>query len=119
MARFTSHTLTEQEALFHQLDSRPPNAPLLDLQEYALGTVCAAVPITAGPNAECVALSIPVPDPLRLGQAARILQSEAAAVLLALIVAGSTTPTTGEDSDGTAPRPGAAGRENTLLSPTA
>lgn len=106
LTRFTAHTLTSQQDLFHQLDTRPPNAPLLDLQEYALGTVCAAVPITAGPNAECVALSIPVPDPGRLKQAARILQSEAAAVLLALIVAGSTQPT--------ARKP-----EDTLLSPTA
>ncbi|MFF8266690.1 IclR family transcriptional regulator C-terminal domain-containing protein [Streptomyces sp. NPDC016562] len=92
LTRFTPHTLTTHQDLFHQLDTRPPNAPLLDLQEYALGTVCAAVPITAGPNAECVALSIPVPDPGRLKQAARILQGEAAAVLLALIVAGSTHP---------------------------
>lgn len=106
LTRFTSHTLTSQQDLFHQLDARPPNAPLLDLQEYAVGTVCAAVPITAGPNAECVALSIPVPDPGRLKQAARILQSEAAAVLLALIVAGSTPST--------ARRP-----EDTVLSPTA
>ncbi|MEU9163531.1 IclR family transcriptional regulator C-terminal domain-containing protein [Streptomyces sp. NPDC048424] len=106
LTRFTAHTLTCQQALFHQLDARPPNAPLLDLQEYALGTVCAAVPITAGPNAECVALSIPVPDSGRLKQAARILQSEAAAVLLALIVAGSTQPT--------ARKP-----EDTVLSPTA
>lgn len=106
LTRFTPHTLTGEQDLFHQLDDRPPNAPLLDLQEYALGTVCAAVPITAGPNAECVALSIPVPDPGRLKQAARILQSEAAAVLLALIVADSTPST--------ARRP-----EDTLLSPTA
>ncbi|GGS30453.1 hypothetical protein Snoj_33780 [Streptomyces nojiriensis] len=106
LTRFTPHTLTSQQDLFHQLDDRPPNTPLLDLQEYAIGTVCAAVPITAGPKAECVALSIPVPDPGRLKQAARLLQSEAAAVLLALIVAGSTPPT--------ARRP-----EDTLLSPTA
>ncbi|MFE9478956.1 IclR family transcriptional regulator C-terminal domain-containing protein [Streptomyces spororaveus] len=106
LTRFTPHTLTSQQDLFHQLDHRPPNAPLLDLQEYAIGTVCAAVPITAGPNAECVALSIPVPDPGRLKQAARILQSEAAAVLLALIVAGSNRDP--------AHRP-----EDTMLSPTA
>ncbi|KIF02864.1 IclR family transcriptional regulator, partial [Streptomyces sp. RSD-27] len=82
MSRFTSHTVTSQAALFHQLDTRRPNTPLLDFQEYAVGTVCAAVPITSGPNAECVALSIPAADPARLRQAARILQSEAAAVLL-------------------------------------
>ncbi|MER7463122.1 IclR family transcriptional regulator C-terminal domain-containing protein [Streptomyces sp. NPDC097981] len=89
-ARFTAHTITRQDHLFRQLDTRRPGAPLLDLQEYALGTVCAALPITSGPDAECLALSIPAPDPHRLGQAARMLQSEAAAVLLALIVAGST-----------------------------
>ncbi|WP_327285916.1 IclR family transcriptional regulator [Streptomyces sp. NBC_01205] len=88
-ARFTTHTITRQDDLFRQLDARGPGAPLLDLQEYAMGTVCAAVPITSGANAECLALSIPAPDPHRLVQAARILQSEAAAVLLALIVAGS------------------------------
>ncbi|MET9962302.1 IclR family transcriptional regulator C-terminal domain-containing protein [Streptomyces sp. NPDC006326] len=95
MERFTPHTLTSERTLFHQLDVRLPNDPLLDLQEYAMGTVCAAVPITAGPNAECVALSMPAPDPHRLKQAARILQSEAAAVLLALIVTGGSvlTPT--------------------------
>ncbi|GAA3373459.1 hypothetical protein GCM10017750_02910 [Streptomyces racemochromogenes] len=92
MSKLTPHTIGSERALFHQLDARGPGAPLLDLQEYALGTVCAAVPITSGPNAECVALSIPVPDPGRLKQAARILQSEAAAVLLALIVAGSAQP---------------------------
>lgn len=111
-SRFTHHTLTSRRALFHQLDTRPPHAPLLDLQEYALGTLCAAVPITAGPNPECLALSIPVPDPGRLKQAARILQSEAAAVLLALIVAGSArTPAADPPRDapgGTAQNDGAA-----------
>ncbi|KPI17548.1 transcriptional regulator, IclR family [Actinobacteria bacterium OV450] len=92
-ARFTAHTIIRQDDLVRQLDARRPGAPLLDLQEYAMGTVCAAVPITSGPNAECLALSIPAPDPHRLVQAARILRSEAAAVLLALIVAGSAPGT--------------------------
>ncbi|WP_051806728.1 IclR family transcriptional regulator domain-containing protein [Streptomyces sp. NRRL F-2664] len=92
LTAFTTRTITSERVLFQQFDARPPHTPLLDLQEYALGTVCAAVPITAGLNPECVALSIPVPDPGRLKQAARILQSEAAGVLLGLIVAGSTRP---------------------------
>ncbi|MCX4545923.1 IclR family transcriptional regulator C-terminal domain-containing protein [Streptomyces sp. NBC_01565] len=93
--RLTEHTLASEQALFQQLDNRRPNAPLLDLQEYAIGTVCAAVPLTSGPNAECVALSLPGPDPHRLRQAARVLQNEAAAVLLALLVSGSApTPLT-------------------------
>ncbi|GAA3061858.1 hypothetical protein GCM10020254_02130 [Streptomyces goshikiensis] len=87
--RLTEHTLASEQALFRQLDDRRPNAPLLDLREYAIGTVCAAVPLTSGPNAECVALSLPGPDPRRLRQAARVLQNEAAAVLLALLVSGT------------------------------
>ncbi|MFE2146283.1 hypothetical protein ACFXA3_31915, partial [Streptomyces sp. NPDC059456] len=86
-------TITRRDDLFRQLDTRLPGAPLLDLQEYAMGTVCAAVPITSGPDAECLALSIPAPERHRLVQAARILRSEAAAVLLALIVAGSAPGT--------------------------
>lgn len=117
LTRFTAHTLGTPGALFQQLDGRMPSAPLLDLQEYALGTLCAAVPITAGPNAECVALSIPATDPRRLRQAARILQSEAAAVLIALIVAGGAHPgpriTAPEGGNGP------AGLSSGLLSPTA
>ncbi|WP_219671177.1 IclR family transcriptional regulator [Streptomyces bambusae] len=89
--RFTEHTVDTEQALCHELDTRPPGVPLFDLQEYALGTVCAAVPIRSGPNPECVALSLPDPDLRRLGRAARILQSEAAAVLLALLVTGSAS----------------------------
>ncbi|MEV0416436.1 IclR family transcriptional regulator C-terminal domain-containing protein [Streptomyces sp. NPDC050448] len=105
---FTAHTITRQEDLFRQLDTRRPGSALLDLQEYALGTVCAAVPITSGPNAECLALSIPAPDPYRLAQAARILQTEAAAVLLALIVAGTGpgTPRTAPQREEGAGEPG-------------
>lgn len=110
-ARFTAHTITRQDELFRQLDTRRPGAPLLDLQEYAMGTVCAAVPITSGPNAECLALSIPAPDPHRLVQAARILQSEAAAVLLALIV-GGTGPGTSRTA---AEREEAAGEPGSIL----
>ncbi|UUU45203.1 IclR family transcriptional regulator [Streptomyces sp. NBC_00162] len=92
MEAFTPHTITSPEVLFTELDTRHPGEPLLDLQEYALGTVCAAVPIRTGPEPECVALSLPSPDPHKLQQAARVLRNEAIAVLLALLV-GGTHPT--------------------------
>ncbi|MFE7093033.1 MULTISPECIES: IclR family transcriptional regulator domain-containing protein [Streptomyces] len=92
MEAFTPHTITNPQVLFTELDTRPPGEPLLDLQEYALGTVCAAVPIPTGTEPECVALSLPTPDPHKLQQAARVLRNEAIAVLLALLV-GGTTPT--------------------------
>ncbi|MFF4371474.1 IclR family transcriptional regulator C-terminal domain-containing protein [Streptomyces sp. NPDC001594] len=53
MEAFTPHTITSQEELFAELDTRDPGEPLLDLQEYALGTVCAAVPIRTGTDPEC------------------------------------------------------------------
>nr|WP_308369319.1 MULTISPECIES: hypothetical protein [unclassified Streptomyces] len=81
--------MTSQEVLFAELDTRHPGEPLLDLQEYALGTVCAAVPVRTGQEPECVALSLPSPHPDRLWQAAHVLRNEAIAVLLALLVAGS------------------------------
>lgn len=92
MEAFTPHTITSPEVLFTELDTRHPGEPLLDLQEYALGTVCAAVPIRTGTEPECVALSLPSPDPHKLQQAAHVLRNEAIAVLLALLV-GGTSPT--------------------------
>lgn len=95
---FAPRTLGGRAALFHQLDARCPDEPLPDLRGYTPVTVRAAVPIAAGPHARCVALSIPVPDPGRPEWADRILRSEAAAVLLALLVAGSAPRTTGAES---------------------
>ncbi|MGW9374145.1 IclR family transcriptional regulator [Streptomyces xanthophaeus] len=89
MEAFTPHTITSPDVLFTELDTRHPGEPLLDLQEYTLGTVCAAVPIRTGTEPECVALSLPSPDPHKLQQAARVLRNEAIAVLLALLVGGS------------------------------
>ncbi|MFE0510324.1 SDR family oxidoreductase, partial [Streptomyces sp. NPDC058964] len=53
-----------------RLESQPPTVPVLDLQEYAVGTVCAAVPITAGSAVGCLALSLPVEHAHRLRRAA-------------------------------------------------
>lgn len=89
-ARLTSRTITSERALFHQLDTRPLENPVLDLQEYSMGTVCAAIPITKGLTPECVALSLPVQHAHRLRMAARILQDEAAAVLLGILIAGTS-----------------------------
>ncbi|WP_424215309.1 IclR family transcriptional regulator [Streptomyces sp. BI20] len=88
VCRFTRHTITDERALLRHLDTRSPRAPVLDLQEYALGTLCAAVPLRSGPAAECLALSLPLSRAHRLGDAAGLLQGEAAAVLLALLLAG-------------------------------
>ncbi|MFB7916611.1 IclR family transcriptional regulator [Streptomyces sp. NPDC056061] len=82
--RLTSRTITDEKALFSRLDSQPATVPMLDLQEYAVGTVCAAVPLTAGASAGCLALSLPIQDAYRLREAADTLNRQAAPVLLSL-----------------------------------
>ncbi|MFB7511051.1 IclR family transcriptional regulator [Streptomyces broussonetiae] len=84
MARLTSRTITSDKLLLSRLESQPPTVPVLDLQEYAIGTVCAAVPITAGSSVGCLALSLPVEHAHRLKQAAEALNRSAAPVLLSL-----------------------------------
>ncbi|MER5911649.1 IclR family transcriptional regulator C-terminal domain-containing protein [Streptomyces sp. NPDC001982] len=86
MARLTSRTITSDKLLLSRLDSQPATVPVLDLQEYAIGTVCAAVPITAGSSVGCLALSLPVEDAHRLKQAADALNRNAAPVLLSLAI---------------------------------
>ncbi|MEU8886796.1 IclR family transcriptional regulator C-terminal domain-containing protein [Streptomyces sp. NPDC048442] len=83
-ARLTSRTITSERVLFSKLDSQPPTVPVLDLQEYALGTVCAAVPLTAGAAVGCLALSLPVEHAHRLRQAADALNRRATPMALSL-----------------------------------
>ncbi|MFI2432413.1 IclR family transcriptional regulator [Streptomyces sp. NPDC018693] len=86
MARLTSRTITSDKLLLSRLEAQPPTVPVLDLQEYAIGTVCAAVPITAGSSVGCLALSLPVEHAHRLRQAADALNRNAAPVLLSLAI---------------------------------
>ncbi|MEU3185837.1 IclR family transcriptional regulator C-terminal domain-containing protein [Streptomyces sp. NPDC006923] len=86
IARFTSRTITSERLLFSRLDSQPPTVPVLDLQEYAVGTVCAAVPLTAGAATGCLALSLPVEHAHRLRSAADTLNRGAAPVALSLTI---------------------------------
>ncbi|MFI9718108.1 IclR family transcriptional regulator [Streptomyces sp. NPDC052396] len=85
-ARFTSRTITSEKALLRRLESQPATVPVLDLQEYALGTVCAAVPITAGSAVGSLALSLPLTDAHRLREAADTLNRHAAPMLLSLVL---------------------------------
>jgi DNA-binding IclR family transcriptional regulator len=83
-ARLTSRTITSERVLFSKLDGQPPTVPVLDLQEYALGTVCAAVPLTAGAAVGCLALSLPIEHAHRLRQAADALNRRATPMALSL-----------------------------------
>ncbi|WP_328582095.1 IclR family transcriptional regulator [Streptomyces sp. NBC_00370] len=84
IARLTSRTVTNERQLFSRLDAQPATVPVLDLQEYAVGTVCAAVPLSAGAAVGCLALSLPVEHAHRLRAAAETLNRRAAPVALSL-----------------------------------
>lgn len=86
MSRLTSRTITSDKLLLSRLETQPPTVPHLDLQEYAVGTVCAAVPITAGSSVGCLALSLPVDQAHRLRQATDRLNRGAAPLLLSLAI---------------------------------
>ncbi|MFD3439584.1 MULTISPECIES: IclR family transcriptional regulator [unclassified Streptomyces] len=86
ITRLTSRTITSEKLLFSKLDSQPPTVPILDLQEYAVGTVCAAVPLTAGSAVGCLALSMPIEHAHRLRSAADTLNRRAAPVVLSLAI---------------------------------
>ncbi|WP_328317632.1 IclR family transcriptional regulator [Streptomyces sp. NBC_00388] len=86
IARLTSKTITNERVLFSKLDSQPATVPVLDIQEYAVGTVCAAVPLTAGSTVGCLALSLPIEHAHRLRAAADSLNRQAAPVVLSLAI---------------------------------
>lgn len=86
IARLTSRTITDEKLLLTRLDGHPATVPMLDLQEYAVGTVCAAVPVTAGTTAGCLALSMPVAQAFRLREAAEVLSRRAAPLLLSMAI---------------------------------
>ncbi|MEU3522901.1 IclR family transcriptional regulator C-terminal domain-containing protein [Streptomyces sp. NPDC038707] len=72
----TPYTVRDDDALLRRLARTRRMAPTVERQEYAVGTVCAAVPITVGTTAATLAISLPADQADRLLPAARRLQTE-------------------------------------------
>ncbi|KPI07747.1 transcriptional regulator, IclR family [Actinobacteria bacterium OK074] len=72
----TPYSVRDARVLLGRLDRVRRMEPVLERQEYALGTVCAAVPITVGATAATMAISLPGHQADRLLPAARQLQDE-------------------------------------------
>ncbi|WP_425264737.1 helix-turn-helix domain-containing protein [Streptomyces incarnatus] len=72
----TPYTVRDNDALLRRLARMPRMEPVVERQEYALGTVCAAVPITVGTTVATMAMSLPVHQADRLLPAAYRLQTE-------------------------------------------
>ncbi|MGP4043430.1 IclR family transcriptional regulator [Streptomyces sp. 2A115] len=82
----TPYTVRDGHALLQRLQSTGRMQPVIERQEYALGTVCAAIPITAGTTAATMAISLPLRQADRLLPAARRLQSEIGRLLGTLAI---------------------------------
>jgi DNA-binding IclR family transcriptional regulator len=72
----TPYSVPDRGALLERLGSLGRMEPVLEREEYVLGTVCAAVPITVGPIAAAMAISIPFHQQERLLPTAERLRRE-------------------------------------------
>nr|WP_269451016.1 IclR family transcriptional regulator C-terminal domain-containing protein [Streptomyces davaonensis] len=72
----TPYTVGDDRSLLRRLDRMERMELVTERQEYALGTVCAAIPITVGTTAATMAISLPSHQADRLLAAARQLQTE-------------------------------------------
>ncbi|MET8575538.1 helix-turn-helix domain-containing protein [Streptomyces sp. NPDC005012] len=72
----TRYTVEDEPVLLRRLAAGRHGEPVIERQEYALGTVCAAIPIRIGTLVATVAVSLPVQQADHLLPAARRLQAE-------------------------------------------
>ncbi|WP_435879109.1 IclR family transcriptional regulator [Streptomyces tuirus] len=77
----TPYTVRDNHSLLRRLERIRRMEPVTERQEYALGTVCAAIPLTLGTTAATMAISLPAHQADRLLPAARELQAEIGALL--------------------------------------
>ncbi|WP_282694981.1 helix-turn-helix domain-containing protein [Streptomyces sp. CC208A] len=72
----TPYTVRNRQALLERLGGLGRMEPLVERQEYALGTVCAAIPLTVGSTAATLAISLPLHQEERLLPAVERLRTE-------------------------------------------
>ncbi|WP_441251101.1 IclR family transcriptional regulator [Kitasatospora sp. McL0602] len=82
----TRSTFTDRAVLLRRLASAEPTRPVLEQQEYLLGTVCAAVPITVGSVVATMAVSLPLAQAARLPDVAERLWSRVGAMAPAFVL---------------------------------
>ncbi|MFH8472180.1 IclR family transcriptional regulator [Streptomyces sp. NPDC018000] len=81
----TRYSVRDRPAFLERLRSLERMEPVIERQEYALGTVCAAIPITAGFTAAAMAISVPLEQEERLLPAVEQLRGEVASLLRSFV----------------------------------
>ncbi|MCT9090403.1 helix-turn-helix domain-containing protein [Streptomyces sp. ASQP_92] len=74
----TPYTVRDRRALTERLATTQRMQPVVERQEYALGTVCAAIPVRAGSSVATVAISVPLHQQERLLPTIERLRGEVA-----------------------------------------
>ncbi|MFD4257004.1 IclR family transcriptional regulator [Streptomyces sp. NPDC058534] len=82
----TPYTVRDGNALLRRLERMGRTTPVTERQAYALGTVCAAIPITVGTTVATMAVSLPLHQADRLLPAAERLQDEVGRLLGSLAI---------------------------------
>ncbi|WP_336621079.1 IclR family transcriptional regulator C-terminal domain-containing protein [Streptomyces sp. DH24] len=82
----TPYTVRDSHSLLRRLERLRRMEPVYERQEYALGTVCAAVPITVATTAATMAISMPVHQADRLLPTTQRLQRELGRLLGSLAI---------------------------------
>ncbi|MFJ5224285.1 IclR family transcriptional regulator [Streptomyces sp. NPDC088400] len=80
----TPYSVPDRSALLERIGSLGRIEPVVERQEYVLGTVCAAVPITVGSTAAAMAISVPFHQQERLLPAIHWLRREIGSLLSSL-----------------------------------
>lgn len=77
----TPYTVPDLRSLEHRIGALGRTQPVTERQEYALGTICAAIPLTVGDTAATMAISLPLHHEDRLLCVVDRLRSEVGALL--------------------------------------
>ncbi|MGW3323401.1 IclR family transcriptional regulator [Streptomyces virginiae] len=80
----TPYTVRDLRSLENRIGALGRMQPVVERQEYALGTICAAIPITAGDTVATMAISLPLHQEERLLYVVNRLRSEVGALLSTL-----------------------------------
>ncbi|MGW0856582.1 IclR family transcriptional regulator [Streptomyces sp. NPDC002690] len=81
----TRYSVRDRPVLLERLRSMERMKPVIERQEYALGTVCAAIPITAGSAVAAMAISLPLDRQDQLLPAVEQLRGEVARLLRSFV----------------------------------
>ncbi|MFC8914355.1 IclR family transcriptional regulator [Streptomyces sp. NPDC057116] len=81
----TPYTVRDGRTLLERLRTTERMQPVVERQEYALGTVCAAIPVTAGSTAATMAISVPTHQEQRLLPAVERLRGEVGRLFSSLV----------------------------------